>query len=254
MKRNPSAFRSLTLAAGFGLLALAPLAAHAADPYPRGYNRTWSPDGVRAAYRGFLVSEDGRYPRQAGSWIEVRINNFTTEREARAIIDMYNQRDGRPLRHVLGNRDIGSLRIGDRMAQPLAAAWRIRDLSGEHLVLLVPRDPAVRELFPDRYDGNRSERYDRRDRDDRSDRSDRRATYDRDRSNRYDRYDRKSDASDRPYALVQLDLGDTDDRYGRGELRTATRLRLGSDGGFDAEELDDTLPVRILHVEPIDLE
>jgi hypothetical protein len=247
MKRNPSAFRSLTLA-GLGLLALGTAVVPEAANAQSRWNRTWRQNDVRAAYRGFLVSEDGRYPRQAGSWIEIRINNFTTEREARAIIDMYNERDDRPLRHVLGNRDIGSLQIGDRRAQPLAAAWRIRDMSGEHLVLLVPRDPAVRELFPDRYDRNGRDRG----------RYDARSRYDRDRSNRYDRtddrYDRRYGASDRAYALVQLDLGDDDDRYGRGELRTATRLRLGSDGGFDVDELDDTLPVRILHVEPIDPE
>lgn len=231
MKRNLAAFRSVTLLLAAGLV----LSALAAEAAPSRWGRTWTQDDVRVAYRGFLAPNDSHYPRQAGSWIEVRINNFTTEREARAIIDMYNARGDRPLRHVLGSRDIGSLRIGDRLAQPLAAAWRIRDLSGEHLVLLVPRDPAVRELFQDRDD--RSARYDRRGQSNRYDRS-----------GRSDRYD----ASNRPYALVQLDLGDDDDRYGRGELRTAARLRLGSDGGFDVEELDDTLPVRILHVEPIE--
>ncbi len=242
MKRPYKAFRSAAIT---GLLLFTALGASAASPW----GRTWSPGGVRAAYRAFIPSPEGRYPRSAGSWIEVRINNFTTEREARSIVDMYNDGDELPLRRVLGNRNIGTLQIGDRLAQPLAAAWRIRDLSGEHLVLLVPRDAAVRDLFGGQYDRSRYERGNRYDREDRDDRYDRDSCYDRDSDRGYDRNDRRG-GYERPYALIQLDLGGERDRYGSGELRIADRVTLGDDGGFDFLD-SGAQPVRVLHVERI---
>lgn len=238
MTKIKTTFRSVALTT---LLLSGALAAHAAAPY----GRTWSPDGARVAYRGFLPSPEGRYPRSAGSWIEVRVDNFTTEREARSIVAMYNDRDDRPLRRVLGSRDIGTVRIGDRRTQPLAAAWRTHDLGGEHLVLLVPRDPSVRELFPeDGYDRYSRTGYEREDRDDRYDRTDR---YTRD--GRGDRPDRDRDF-ERKYALLQIDLGGQDRRYGAGELWTATHLTPGVEGGFDFKDTG-ALPVRILHFEEI---
>lgn len=215
MKGLSPSFRSLILIVAAGLLAAGHLSAQPQEHW----NRTWTPHGVRAAYRGVIVQNDDRYPRTGGSWVEFRIDNFTTEREARAIVAMYGEQGHRQLRGVLGSRNIGTVRIGDRLAQPLAAAWRTRDEDGDHLMLVVPRDPNVRELFDDR-------------------------------ARRGDRYgSRRGYGAEYPYALIELDL--REDGRGSGQMVSAASLQPGIDRGFEYQGLDPS-PIRILHVERID--
>jgi len=216
MRATCTTFRSLRISLAAALL-LGAVASSARAQGP--WNRTWTPHGVRAAYRGVLVQPGDRFPQSAGSWIEVRINNFTTEREARAIVNLYGEQGHRGLRGVLGNRDIGTVRINGRLEQPLAAAWRTRDEDGEHLMLIVPRDPNVRELFDERLG----------------------------RSPGYPGY--RGYGAGYPYALIELDL--REDGRGSGQLLAAASLSSGPDGGFDYQGLQPS-PLRILHVERVD--
>ena len=110
--------------------------------------------GTQEEYIGALVQTNlgphlGRF---GDGWIHVRIKRYTDADETSHFAAILHKSGPQGLRSFLGGpeRVVGTVQIGSRLAQPIAAAWKTRSGNGEHLVLVVPRDISIREVFGNR--------------------------------------------------------------------------------------------------------
>lgn len=107
------------------------------------------------SYVGVVVGPRERLPRTFSSLLTVRIERFTTEQESEKIAAMLAKNQFEALRTWPKDGPIGTLQLGDRLPDPIAAAWSYDDEHGRHIVVVVPRTLSIREIFQ----GRRSVQY-----------------------------------------------------------------------------------------------
>jgi hypothetical protein len=98
-------------------------------------------------YEARMVNTDRIFPRNTVQRIVVRLNQLTPVEDARRMGDLLREDGQTGLKDVLWNREVGSFQIDQRLAQPIAAAFDIVDGEYHRLILIVPRDIGVRELW-----------------------------------------------------------------------------------------------------------
>jgi hypothetical protein len=116
--------------------------------------RVKSHSALQEEYLGALVQTNlgPRLSRFGDGWIHVRIQRYTDPDETSRFAEILDKKGPDGLRSFLGGpeRQVGTVQIGGRLAQPIAAAWKTQTANGEHLVLVVPRDVSIREVFGNR--------------------------------------------------------------------------------------------------------
>jgi hypothetical protein len=109
-----------------------------------------APEGdahVTEAYRGYLAAPSYRLPNSISSAITLRIEQFSTPEETAEITALLARGHTGAVQSWLGERALGTLQIGDALAEPIGAAWSYSDENGRHLVVVAPRAVSIREIF-----------------------------------------------------------------------------------------------------------
>lgn len=108
---------------------------------------------VAASYFGSIVIDGQtpfRLPRNSSSFLRVRVDRFNTDAEAHDLAALLQKKGQDEVRSQLGDRELGTVQFGDGLPLPVAAAWRTQTEVGDHLVLIVPRNISIREVFANR--------------------------------------------------------------------------------------------------------
>lgn len=145
MRPLPSSSRPLLLSALAAALLLG------AASYADARTKVTTPRAGES-YVGSLVQTHlgSRFARFGDGFIHVRIDRFTSDAETQKLAALVAKKGQDELRNVLGGGEIGTVRIGSRLAQPIAAAWKTQEGTNQHLVLVVPRNISIREVFGNR--------------------------------------------------------------------------------------------------------
>lgn len=104
-------------------------------------------DTVIEAYRGYLAASSTRLPRSTSSALTVRIRQFSTAEETAEISALLTKGRTGAVQSWLGEKELGTLQIGDALPEPIGAAWSYSDEQGRHLVVLAPRAVSIHEIF-----------------------------------------------------------------------------------------------------------
>lgn len=98
-------------------------------------------------YEAILVNTDRVFPRNTVQRIRVRLHQITPVEDARKMGDLLRENGQDALKDALWNREVGSFQIDQRLAQPIAAAFDLTQGDLHRLILIIPRDIGVRELW-----------------------------------------------------------------------------------------------------------
>lgn len=98
-------------------------------------------------YQATMVNLDRVFPRNSVQRIIVRLDRLTPAEEARRMGELLREDGQTGLKDALWNREVGSFQIDQRLAQPIAAAFDLMDGDLHRLILIIPRDIGVRELW-----------------------------------------------------------------------------------------------------------
>jgi hypothetical protein len=104
------------------------------------------------SYLGSVVQTNlgSRFVRFGDGFIHIQIDRYTSPQETQKLAALVARKGQDELRNVLGGQELGTVRIGSRLGQPIAAAWKTQNGPNEKLVLVVPRNVSIREVFGNR--------------------------------------------------------------------------------------------------------
>lgn len=104
------------------------------------------------SYLGSVVQTNlgSRFVRFGDGFIHIQIDRYTSPQETQKLAALVARKGQDELRSVLGGQEIGTVRIGSRLGQPIAAAWKTQEGPNERLILVVPRNVSIREVFGNR--------------------------------------------------------------------------------------------------------
>ncbi len=98
-------------------------------------------------YLATLVDTVHVLPFAASVPIRIRLDRFTTDRQAEHLAAVARSKGEIALRTALGHEFLGNLEVNGRIADPIAYARTFHDAQGTHVLLIAQRPLSMREIF-----------------------------------------------------------------------------------------------------------